>query len=152
MQDDWQPMEASSGTVLLAEDQQSNRTVISLMLEALGVGVETAADGEEALRKIEHNSYSLILMDLKMPKMDGYEATRRLREQDVEIPIVALSAKVLNGDEHHQIAAMFDGFLTKPVDSRKLSEMLQGFMKGFVVPDPSEQSAGQNTVALEYEN
>ena len=146
VQNNWEPTDASTGTILLVEDQPSNRTVISLMLEALGVEVETAADGEEALKKIEHNSYSLILMDLKMPKMDGYEATRQLREKNIEIPIVALSAKVLNGDEHHQITALFDGFLTKPVDTRKLGEMLQKFIKGFTKSCSSEQ----DVVALEY--
>lgn len=149
--DDWQPTDTPVGTILLVEDQQANRTVISLMLEALGVEVETAADGEEALRKVEHNSYALILMDLKMPKMDGYKATQHLREQDIGIPIVALSAKVLNGDEHHQIAAMFDGFLTKPVDSHKLSKMLQKFITGFT-PDPKTRSSEQDTVVLEYGN
>jgi len=150
--DDWQPTEISTKTLLLVEDQQSNRTVISLMLEALGVEVETAADGEEALGKVRDNSYTLILMDLKMPKMDGYEATRRLREQDIGIPIVALSAKVLDGDEHRQITALFDGFLTKPVDSRKLSEMLQKFIKGFIVSDQKDRFSKQDTVALEYGN
>jgi CheY-like chemotaxis protein/nitrogen-specific signal transduction histidine kinase len=140
--------DTSADTILLVEDQPANRTVISLMLEALGVEVQTAANGEEALRKVEQNSYSLILMDLKMPVMDGYEATRRLREKDIEIPIVALSAKVMNGDEHLQIAAMFDGFITKPVDSKKLSEMLQEFIEGFTVSRPCEQDA----VVLEYGN
>ena len=150
--DDWQLTDTPSGPVLLVEDQNANRTVISLMLESLGVEVDTAIDGEESLEKVEDNSYALILMDLKMPKMDGYEAARRLREQDIKIPIVALSAKVLNGDEHHQIAALFDGFLAKPVDSRKLSEMLQGFMKGFSIPGPKDRSSEQDTVALEYGN
>ena len=122
------------------------------MLEALGVEVDTAADGEESLEKVRDNSYALILMDLKMPKMDGYEATRHLRETDIDIPIVALSATVLNGDEHQQIAALFDGFLTKPVDSRKLSEMLQKFMKGFTDPERKDRSSKQDTVALEYGN
>ncbi len=148
--DDWQSTEPPVRTILLVEDQQSNRTVISLMLEALGVEVDTAIDGEESLEKVQHNSYALILMDLKMPKMDGYEATRRLREQEIGIPIVALSAKVLNGDEHHQIAAMFDGFLTKPVDSQKLSEMLQKFIKGCTSPKRKDRSSKQDTVVLEY--
>ena len=146
VQNDWQSTDTATGTILLVEDQQSNRTVISLMLEALGVNVETAVDGEEALRKVENNSYSLILMDLKMPKMDGYEATRCLREKDIDIPIVALSAKVLNGDDHRQITDLFDGFLTKPVDSRKLAEMIQKFIKGFTENGSSQPDA----VALEY--
>jgi CheY-like chemotaxis protein/nitrogen-specific signal transduction histidine kinase len=150
--DDWQLTESPAGTILLVEDQPANRTVISLMLEALGVEVETAADGEEALKKVEHNSYSLILMDLKMPKMDGYEATRRLREKDIEIPIAALSAKVLNGDERCQVTDLFDGFITKPVDSRKLSEILQKFIDGFSAPDRKVPSSEQDTVASEYGN
>ncbi len=151
-QNEWEPTDTSTGPLLLVEDQASNRTVISLMLEALGVEVDTAVDGEESLEKIQDNSYSLILMDLKMPKMDGYEATRHLREQNIEIPIVALSAKVLDRDEHHQITDLFDGFLTKPVDSRKLSEMLQKFMKGFTNPKRKDRSSKQDTVALEYGN
>ena len=91
-------------------------------------------------------------MDLKMPKMDGYEATRRLREKDIEIPIAALSAKVLNGDERSQVTDLFDGFITKPVDSRKLSEILQKFIDGFSAPDRKVPSSEQDTVALEYGN
>jgi CheY-like chemotaxis protein len=147
-ENNWQQTDTPNGTVLLVEDQQANRTVISLMLEALGVEVETAIDGEQALNKIEHNSYALILMDLKMPKMDGYQATQRLREKEIKIPVIALSAKVLNSDEHHQITDLFDGFLTKPVDSRKLSEMLQKFVKQSVKNGSSEQDA----VVLEYGN
>ena len=150
--DDCQSIESPAGTILLVEDQPANRTVISLMLEALGVEVETAVDGEEALKKVEYNSYSLILMDLKMPKMDGYEATRRIREKGIEIPIAALSAKVLNGDERSQVTDMFDGFITKPVDSRKLSEILQKFIGGFSAPDRNVPSSEQDTVASEYGN
>ncbi|MHC4373454.1 MAG: response regulator, partial [Planctomycetota bacterium] len=109
--DAWQAAETPVAPVLLVEDQQANRTVISLMLEALGVAVDTAADGVEAIGKVGKTAYSLILMDLKMPKMDGYEATRQLREQPLEVPIVALSAKVLDKHERDEIAALFDGFL-----------------------------------------
>ena len=145
---DWQPTDKTTGGLLLVEDQQANRTVISLMLESLGVEVQTAVDGEDALEKIEQNSYSLILMDLKMPRMDGYETTRRLREKGIAVPIVALSAKVLDSDEHRQIIDMFDGFLAKPVDSRKLAEVLEKFIKGFV----NESSCEEGVVVLEYEH
>lgn len=146
VQKDWQPTDTSSGTVLLVEDQPANRTVISLMLEALGVEVQTAADGEEAIGKVEQNAYSLILMDLKMPKMDGYEAAQRLREKNIDAPIVALSAKVLGENEHRRITGLFDGFLSKPVDSRKLSEMLGKFLPHLVQCGSCEQGAA----ALEY--
>jgi CheY-like chemotaxis protein len=132
------------------EDQHSNRTVISLMLEALGVQVETAADGEEALAKAADSTYDLILMDIKMPRMDGYEATRQLRQRGIQTPIVALSAKVFDEQEHHQISMMFDGFLTKPVDSRKLSETLRKFIKR--LSDPNDQVSQEETVVIQYEN
>ncbi|MHC4385946.1 MAG: response regulator [Planctomycetota bacterium] len=129
----------SPNIVLLVEDQQSNRTVISLMLEALGIQVETAEDGEEALLKADSHVYDLILMDIKMPKMDGYEATKQLRQKGIQAPIIALSAKVFDGDEHHQISTLFDGFLTKPVDSKKLSEALKKYIKS--LSDGQEQSS-----------
>jgi CheY-like chemotaxis protein/nitrogen-specific signal transduction histidine kinase len=138
----------SQGVILLVEDQQSNRTVISLMLEALGVQVDTAENGEEALVKVNDNSYDLILMDIKMPKMDGHEATRHLRQKGIQTPIVALSAKVFNEEEHHQISMMFDGFLTKPVDSRKLSETLKKFFKGF--SNQNDQASQEEAVVMNY--
>ncbi|MHC4881084.1 MAG: response regulator [Planctomycetota bacterium] len=141
---------SSSNVILLVEDQHSNRTVISLMLEALGVQVETAADGEEALAKAADNTYDLILMDIKMPRMDGYEATRQLRQRGIQTPIVALSAKVFDEQEHHQISMMFDGFLTKPVDSRKLSETLKKFIKR--LSGPNDQVSQEETVVIQYEN
>ncbi|MHC4928279.1 MAG: response regulator [Planctomycetota bacterium] len=143
--DAWQAAETPVAPVLLVEDQQANRTVISLMLEALGVAVDTAADGVEAIGKVGKTAYSLILMDLKMPKMDGYEATRQLREQPLEVPIVALSAKVLDKHERDEIAALFDGFLMKPVDSQKLAEMLNEYVAGFRAPE-------RDAVVLEYGN
>jgi CheY-like chemotaxis protein len=116
------------GGVLLVEDQHSNRTVITLMLEALGVQVETAEDGLTAIQLCEKTVYDLILMDLKMPNMDGYETTRQLRQNGVSTPIVALSATVLNEQEHHRISKIFDDFLTKPVNNQKLGWALEKFL------------------------
>lgn len=132
-----QEEESSCSTVLLVEDQHSSRTVISLMLAAMGIQVETAEDGEEALVRAGENTYDLILMDIKMPRMDGYEATRQIREKGIQAPIVALSAKVFDEQEHHQISTLFDGFLAKPVDSRKLAEMLKKFISCLPVGDTS---------------
>ncbi|MHC5082816.1 MAG: response regulator [Planctomycetota bacterium] len=144
--------ESSSGTILLVEDQASNRTVISLMLEALGVEVDTAEDGVDGLEKASGNDYALILMDLKMPRMDGYEATRQIREKGIQTPIVALSAKVLNEDEHHKIASIFDGFVTKPVDSQVLLQTAQQYMPQlWDDQDVDDQSIDdEETVVFEY--
>ena len=140
--------------LLLVEDQQSNRTVISLMLEALGVSVDTAEDGQEGAEKAIKKDYDLILMDLKMPRMDGYEATRIIRETKPDTPIIALSAKVLNERENIQIASLFSDFLTKPVDSHKLSEAIGKY----VFSSPKTSSGNQTnhkteeTVTFEYGN
>jgi CheY-like chemotaxis protein len=150
-----QPESKFPSRILLVEDQQSNRTVITLMLEALGVEVETAENGQEALEKINPDIHELILMDLKMPEMDGFEATRRLHEKGCAVPVVALSAKVLNEAEHNQIVDLFDGYLTKPVDSQKLSEALSKYSQNNSprVQQPHDVSAGKATeeTSITYE-
>lgn len=135
--------------ILLVEDQQSNRMVISLMLEALGVTVETAEDGSEGVQQAMRKQYDLILMDLKMPRMDGYQASRLIREQRNPPPIVALSAKVLSEQENQLIMFTFDGFLTKPVDSRKLSEAVGKFIPAF---HPSQLRQTASVVKMGQDN
>lgn len=119
-----------STLVLLVEDQPSNRTVISLMLESLGAQVDTAEDGLGAVEAVSLKEYGLILMDLKMPRMDGYEAAARIRQSKTTTPLIALSAKVLDERENKQIASLFDGFLSKPIDSQKLAETLRQYLPG----------------------
>lgn len=118
----------ASSVVLLVEDQPSNRTVISLMLESMGVQADTAQDGQEGVDMVSKKEYGLILMDLKMPRMDGYEAARIIRKTNHQTPLIALSAKVLNETENRQIASLFDGFLSKPIDSQKLAETLRQYL------------------------
>ncbi len=145
---------AKTPLILLVEDQQSNRTVISLMLEVLGVSVDTAEDGQEGVEKALEKDYDLILMDLKMPRMDGYEATRKIQEAKPDTPVVALSAKVLNEKENIQIASLFDDFLTKPVDSHKLSETIQKFVfnNRTISPENQTQKETEEVVTFEYGN
>ena len=155
-QDDLQPARPHSDPrILLVEDQPSNRTVISLMLEAVGVTVETAEDGVAGVEKASEGNYDLILMDLKMPRLDGYEATRQIRSQGIITPIVALSAKVLNDVENHQISEMFDDFLTKPVDSQKLSETVKTFVPAFQEDgqgELSDEGSAEEVITFEYGN
>ncbi|NLW84076.1 MAG: response regulator [Phycisphaerae bacterium] len=129
----WSPEEASSHPILLAEDQESNRTVIRLMLKTLGYEVDTAVDGQEAVEMALSKQYSLIIMDLKMPRMDGYEATRRLRERQIKTPIIALSALSLSGEEKSRTEEIFDGFLSKPIDSEQLLAAIDRYAVGAAV-------------------
>ncbi len=125
--------------ILLVEDQESNRVVVRLMLEAMGYEVETAHDGVEAVDMAMSRQYSLIFMDLKMPRMDGCEATRCIRDKQNHVPIVALSAMVLNGEESKNLSDMFDGFLTKPIDSEQLSSAVRNYA---ITPVADKNTAG----------
>lgn len=108
--------------VLLVEDNPINEMVGRQILEKEGMIVDSAFDGSEAVQKARETQYDIILMDIQMPVMDGYEASRTIRLFDSEIPIVALSASVFMEvkDKIHQ--AGMDGFVFKPFDPNKLFE------------------------------
>jgi len=119
----------SNAKVLLVEDNQLNQEFAVTMLEAFGLSVEVANDGEEALEKVQTKDYKLILMDIQMPKMDGLEATRRIRKYEdeyfKEIPIIALSANALVGDKEKSIEAGMNEHITKPINPEKLYDTLK---------------------------
>ena len=118
-----------AGHILLAEDQPSNRTVMTLLLEAMGMRVSVAEDGIQAVQKALSEPFDLILMDIQMPKMNGFEALKTLRDKKIEIPIIALSAaSPSDGDADNRMLTEFDCFLVKPVDSRKLYEAVSKYL------------------------
>jgi CheY-like chemotaxis protein len=111
--------------LLLAEDGEDNCRLITHMLEKVGFQVSIAKDGQEALeRALEareaHAPFEVILMDMQMPVMDGYEATRQLREAEYDGPIIALTAHAMKGDRQKCLSAGCDDFATKPIDRREL--------------------------------
>ena len=111
---------------LLVEDQPMNQVFTEDLLTSYGHHVEIAENGQQALEMLEQKSYDLVLMDLRMPVMDGMEATTRIRtgdsrELDPEIPVIALSAHVkTKEDEERFFGAGFDGYIVKPVEFDKL--------------------------------
>lgn len=116
--------------VLLAEDNAINQEVAVGMLEALGCRVTTAEDGHEALNLLSRVGPDLVLMDCRMPKMDGYEATGLIRAQErysggARIPIVALTANALVGDREVSMNAGMDDHLCKPFTIEELREVLE---------------------------
>jgi CheY-like chemotaxis protein len=112
------------GHILLVEDDPSNQTVMSMLLETMGLRVSVASDGLEAVEKAFDEEFDLVLMDIKMPRMNGYEATKLLREKGFKSPIIALSASTPFDGFEEDKKSIFDDFITKPVDGRKLFEVI----------------------------
>jgi CheY-like chemotaxis protein len=109
--------------ILLIEDNEMNRDAISRLLERRGFQVSVARDGEEGVALCPELRPDLVLMDLGLPGMDGFEATRRLKADPAtaEIPVVALTARVLVSDRDAALAAGCDDYDTKPVDMVRLT-------------------------------
>ncbi|SFN40377.1 Predicted ATPase [Formivibrio citricus] len=135
--------------VLLVEDNHINQQVACEFLEQLGMNVEVAGNGCEGVAMASSGNYDLVLMDIQMPEMDGFEATRRIRQLPggEQLPIIAMTAHAMAGDREKSLAAgMFD-HLTKPIDIGRLSEMLVRWIK------PGSRTAanihGAKTAAVE---
>ena len=117
--------------ILVAEDSRLNRAVVKLTLERLGHRVETVANGIEALEAVKRQTYDVVLMDVRMPEMDGLEATRQIREYEAlqrngrRSFIVALTADVLTGDREKCINSGMNDFLSKPLIPEALKAVLE---------------------------
>ena len=120
-----------SGRVLLVEDNSVNQRVARRFLERLGCEVEVVGDGAQAVAAHDKQTYSIVLMDMQMPVMDGLEATRRIRENEggrKRTPIVALTADAMTGTLERCLAAGMDDYLSKPLDIAQLQAVLDRFM------------------------
>jgi CheY-like chemotaxis protein len=113
-----------SGRILVAEDNPSNQKLIGILLQKIGVEVTIADDGQAAVDKAMADTYDLILMDMQMPNLNGYDAARELRNKGCTVPIIAVTANAMIGDEEKCIEAGCDGYITKPIDRAKLSEVV----------------------------
>ncbi len=117
--------------VLLAEDNPTNQKVAAKMLKRLGCTFEVVNDGTEALARFDQACFDLILMDVQMPRMDGYQATGAIRRIEAgrpnpgRVPIIAMTAHAMQGDRERCLAAEMDDYLSKPVTISRLAEMLR---------------------------
>jgi len=116
--------------VLLVEDNQMNIMVAQKFLKKWQLEIEVAQNGAEAVAKAEHNVYDVVLMDLQMPVMDGYQATRLIREFDKDTPIIALTASALLKVRQEVIAAGMNDYITKPFDPSELKRKIAHYVKG----------------------
>jgi CheY-like chemotaxis protein/nitrogen-specific signal transduction histidine kinase len=118
-------------SVLVTDDMEINIDVASAMLEMYGITVDGAESGQEALDKLKANpdKYSMVFMDHMMPGMDGVEATKRIREFDKLIPVIALTANAIGGVDKMFLNSGFNGYLAKPIDPWKLDATLKKWIQ-----------------------
>jgi CheY-like chemotaxis protein len=123
--------------VLLVEDNEINQQVAREILEGAGLKITLANDGQEAVNAVKENEYDAVLMDVQMPVMDGYKATREIRkaERFTELPIIAMTAHAMAGDEDTSLESGMNGHVTKPIDPDQLFATLQKWIQ------PSEKRA-----------
>ena len=115
--------------ILLAEDNVINQRVALLMLEKFGFIAEVAEDGKQAVEMVEGNDYDLVLMDIQMPVMDGFDATRAIRriQGASAIPIIAMTANAMKGDEEKCLAAGMDAYIPKPINADLLYDTIMTY-------------------------
>ncbi len=120
-----------SKRILYIEDNPENRLLMRRVLMAEGYIVEEADDGNSGLQKASESPPDLILMDINLPEIDGYEVTARLKQLPnmAGVPIIAVTANVMKGDREKTLAAGCDGYIQKPIDIDLLPSQLESFMK-----------------------
>lgn len=119
-----------SGVILLVEDVEDNRELARLLLESDGYDVIEAHNGLEALSQARAHRPALILMDLSLPEMDGWEATQCLKDDPATagIPVVAVTAHAMAGDRERVLKAGFKGYITKPIEVGTFAEQVGAFL------------------------
>ena len=135
--------------LLVAEDNATNQLVISKQLQRLGLSFDMADDGEQAWEALQTKSYSLLLTDCFMPRLDGYLLTGRIRQNEAaaadgyRLPIVALTASALRDDAEKCLRSGMDDYLSKPIDIEKLSRVLKKWLPRAVIAEPEALSPPQ---------
>jgi CheY-like chemotaxis protein len=133
--------------VLVAEDNVVNQKLVARLLEKRGHKVKVVANGREALGALEQGTYDLVLMDVQMPEMDGFEATGELRKLEkqtgLHTPVIALTARAMKGDRERCLEAGMDGYLSKPIRAQELDDLLGNYITsraaGPQAPEPEKQ-------------
>jgi CheY-like chemotaxis protein len=118
--------------ILLVEDNEMNRDMLSRRLERKGYEVELAVDGRQGVDKAKTLAYDLVLMDMSLPEIDGWEATRELRSDPATkaLPIIALTAHAMSGDREKALEAGCDDYDTKPIELTRLLGKMEALLAG----------------------
>ncbi len=124
------------GRVLVVEDNDRNRKLVRTVLEHAGYDVVEAATGEQGVTRAAEVHPDLVLMDVQLPGIDGHEALQRLRDAETtrHLPVVAVTAFAMKGDDARALEEGFDGYIEKPISVRSLVEQVRGFLDPPVSP------------------
>lgn len=117
-----------SHKILMVEDNPVNQKLQIKLLNRMGHDVTLAQDGEEALRLGQDPTFELIFMDMQLPKISGLEATEKLRESGIKVPIIALTANAFESDRHNCLKAGMNDFISKPVNIRTFQKILEKYL------------------------
>jgi two-component system response regulator ResD len=117
------------GTVLVVDDEEQLRSLVRLYLEKEGFRVEEATDGKDALRKTKQSHYDLIVLDVMMPELDGWEVCRKIRQEQRNIPVIMLTAKTQIEDKLVGFDMGADDYISKPFDPRELVARIQSLLR-----------------------
>lgn len=133
-----------SQRILVVEDQEDNRIILRDLLTSAGYEVLEAVNGQDGVGLAESARPDLILMDIQLPVLDGYEATRRIKGNPLlaSVPVIAVTSYALSGDESKSKAAGCDGYVTKPYSPRELLGTVRAFLTG---PEVDHENAGADT-------
>lgn len=124
-----QPASLAGARILVAEDAAANQKLITVLLERMGLAVTIVENGKDAIEAVEKESFDLIFMDMMMPVMNGYTATKKLRSAGCALPIIALTANAMKGDDQKCYEAGCNEYITKPIDRQKLKMLLSKYLR-----------------------
>ena len=121
-----------SARILIIEDSEINLSLMSYLLSVFGYAVRTAMDGGMGVESARSDPPDLIICDIQMPKLDGYEVARQIKEDPAlrHIPLIAVTALAMVGDREKILAAGFDGCILKPIDTEKFVAEMEGYLDG----------------------
>ena len=136
--------------ILVVDDDKNTRILLKAVLEAERYTVFTAENGEEALDVMDREHIDLVVMDIMMPKMDGYELTKTLRENRSTLPILMVTAKQLPEDKHRGFIVGTDDYMTKPIDEEEMLLRIKALLRRAQIASERKMTIGD--IVLDYDS